>query len=184
MHLSVGLPLQDLAERFGIDRTTTSRITATWTRFLYNLLGSQHLWISHEAVRAHLPPEFSAFPYTQVVLDCTEVFCQTPSSLCCRVKFFPRIDLMPHSRPWLAWHPMGPLHSFLACELSRITNLLTPNMAIMVNKGFLVDNLAPCKVYQPAFLWRYTQMSREDVRQTQSIAHLRVHVEKCIRRVK
>ena len=67
---------------------------------------------------------------------------------------------------------------------SGIAKLLQPDMAIMVDKGFLVDNLAGCKVYRPAFLSHKKQMSREDVRQTQSIARLRVHVERCIRRIK
>lgn len=31
-------------------------------------------------------------------------------------------------------------------RLSGITNLLTPDMAIMVDKGFLIENVAPCKV--------------------------------------
>ena len=57
-------------------------------------------------------------------------------------------------------------------------------MVIMVDKAFVVDNLVPCKVYRPAFLSNKQQMSRESVRQTQSIACLRVHVERCIRRVK
>ncbi|KAK0155174.1 THAP domain-containing protein 2 [Merluccius polli] len=77
MYLSVGLPLRDLAERFSVHRSTASRIVSTWTHFLYTLLGSQRLWIPPEVVRAHLPPEFAAFPDTQVVLDCTEIFCQT-----------------------------------------------------------------------------------------------------------
>ena len=37
-------------------------------------------------------------------------------------------------------------------KLSGIVNLLRPDMAIMVDKGFVVDNIAPCKVYRPAFL--------------------------------
>ena len=57
MHLSVGLPLRDLAHRFGIHLTTASRIITTWTHFLYYLLGSVRLWIPEE-VKAHLPPEF------------------------------------------------------------------------------------------------------------------------------
>ena len=57
-------------------------------------------------------------------------------------------------------------------------------MPIMVDKVFVVDNLTSCKVYRPAFLSYKQQMSREDVRQTQLIALLRVHVERCIRRVK
>ncbi|CAM4712192.1 unnamed protein product [Leuciscus chuanchicus] len=56
-------------------------------------------------------------------------------------------------------------------------------MAIMVDKGYLVDNLVAGKVYRPAFLVKNTQMAKEDVQRTQSIARIRVHVERCIRRV-
>uniref|UniRef100_A0A0E9WU51 DDE Tnp4 domain-containing protein n=1 Tax=Anguilla anguilla TaxID=7936 RepID=A0A0E9WU51_ANGAN len=69
-------------------------------------------------------------------------------------------------------------------ELSGISKLLTADTAIMVDKGFLVDTLVPCKVYRPAFLSKNIQMCLEDVQQTQSVARLRVHVERCIRRVK
>ncbi|KAK9977036.1 hypothetical protein ABG768_018857 [Culter alburnus] len=182
MHLSVGLPLRDLAERFDIHRTTASRIIASWTHFLFNLLGSQRLWIPRETVKTHLPPEFSAFPDTQEVLDCTEIFCQTPSSLLLQSEVF---STYKSHATFTAMIGMAPHGAFtFIFKLSGIANLLTLDMAIMMDKGFLVDNLAPCKVYRPAFLLRNTQMSRDDVRQTQSIAHLRVYVERCIRRVK
>ncbi|XP_076858248.1 uncharacterized protein LOC143512151 isoform X2 [Brachyhypopomus gauderio] len=195
MHLSVGLPLQDLAQRFGIHRTTASRIISTWTHFLYILLGSQRLWIPPEVVRAHLPPEFAAFPDTQVVLDCTEIFCQTPSSLLLQSEVFSAckshssfkamIGVAPHGAiTFVSGLYAGSMSDREIFKLSGIINLLTPDMAIMVDKGFLVDNLAPCKVYRPAFFSRNTQMSREDVRQTKSIARLRVHVKRCISRVK
>ncbi|KAK9977008.1 hypothetical protein ABG768_018829 [Culter alburnus] len=174
MHLSVGLPLRDLPERFGIHRTTASRIIATWTHFLYNLLG-----------------KFSAFPDTQVVLDCTEIFCQTPSSLLLQSEVFSTYKshatfkaMTGMAITFVSGLYAGSMSDREIFKLSGIANLLTPDMAIMMDKGFLVDNLAPCKVYRPAFLPRNTQMSREDVRQTQSIARLRVHVERCIRRVK
>ena len=67
---------------------------------------------------------------------------------------------------------------------SGITSLLTPEMAIMVDKGFLVDDLVPGTVYHSAFVTQMAQMPEEDVLQTQSIARLRVHVERMIRRVK
>ncbi|XP_063760850.1 uncharacterized protein LOC134878620 [Eleginops maclovinus] len=195
MHLSVGLPLRDLAERFGIHHTTVSRIIATWTHFLFNLLGSKRLWIPREVVRAHLPPEFSAFPDTQVVLDCTEIFCQTPSSLLLQSEVFSTykshatlkamIGMAPHGAiTFVSGLYAGSMSDWEIFKLSGIVNLLTPDMAIMVDKGFLVDNVVQCKVYRPAFLSRNTQMSREDVRQTQSNARLRVHVDRCIRRVK
>ncbi len=54
----------------------------------------------------------------------------------------------------------------------------------MVDKGFLVDDCVPCKVYRPAYLSKRKQLSADEVRETQSIARLRVHVERLIRRVK
>ena len=67
---------------------------------------------------------------------------------------------------------------------SGIIDVLTPDMAVMVDKGFLIDNLVPCKIHRPAFLTKGTQMSVGEVRHTQSVARLRVHVERLIRRVK
>lgn len=195
MHLSVGLPLRDLAERFDIHHTTARRVIATWTHFLYYLLGSQHLWIPRETVRAQLPPEFSAFPDTQVLLDCTEIFCQTPSSLLLQSEVFSMYKSHATFKAMTGMAPHGAI-TFMSglyavsmsdreiFNMTGIANRLTPDMAIIVDKGFLVGNLSPCKFYRPAFLSRNTQMSREDVMQTQSIACLRVHVERCIRRVK
>ncbi|KAK0136703.1 hypothetical protein N1851_027111 [Merluccius polli] len=57
-------------------------------------------------------------------------------------------------------------------------------MAIMVDKGFLVDGLVPGTVHRPAFLSKRNQMPEVDVLKMQSIALLRVHVERMIRRVK
>ncbi|KAK0146645.1 THAP domain-containing protein 2 [Merluccius polli] len=195
MYLSVGLPLRDLAERFSVHRSTASRIVSTLTHFLYTLLGSQRLWIPPEVVRAHLPPEFAAFPDTQVVLDCTEIFCQTPSSLLLQSEVFSTykshatfkamIGMAPHGAiTFVSGLYAGSMSDREIFKLSGIVNLLRPDMAIMVDKGFVVDNIAPCKVYRPAFLSKKQQMSQDDVRQTQSIARLRVHVERCIRRVK
>ncbi len=66
---------------------------------------------------------------------------------------------------------------------SGITSLLKHYMAILVDKGFLVDDLVPGTVPRPAFLSKRTQMSEEDVLKT-------VHrlfegaCQKIIRRVK
>ncbi|XP_059407565.1 uncharacterized protein LOC132141937 [Carassius carassius] len=163
MHLSVGLPLRDLAERFGVHRTTASRIIVTWTHFLYNLLGSIRLWIPKEVVRALLPPEFADFPDTQVVLDCTELYCQTPSSLLLQSEVFSNykshstlkamIGIAPHGAiTFVSVLHAGSMSDREIFKLSGIIKCLTPGMAIMVDKGFLVDELVLCKVYRPAYL--------------------------------
>jgi len=70
---------------------------------------------------------------------------------------------------------------------SGLVPLLRPDMAIMVDRGFFVDDCVPCRVYRPAFLAGRAQMPADEVRETQSIAHLsvkRVHVECIICRLK
>jgi len=54
---------------------------------------------------------------------------------------------------------------------------------IQTTKQYLVD-LAPGTVYRPAFVIQRAQMAEADVLETQSIACLRVDVERLIRRVK
>ncbi|KAK7890924.1 hypothetical protein WMY93_022887 [Mugilogobius chulae] len=195
MYLSVGLLPQDLAARFRVHRSTVSRIIATWTNFLYQLLGKKRLWLPREVVRSLLPPVFAEFSDTQVVLDCTEIYCQTPTDLLLQSELYSKykshttlkamIGMAPHGAiTFVSSLYAGSMSDREIFKQSGIISVLQPDMAVMVDKGFLIDNLAPCKVYRPAYLSGRTQMSRQDVLQTQTIARLRVHVERCIRRVK
>lgn len=188
MYLSLGLPLQDLAERFGIDQTTVSRIITMWANFLYHLLGGKSLWLSGEVVQAQLPAEFASYPDTQVVLHCTEIYCQTPSDLLLQSEVFSTYKSSSTFKAMIGMAPHGAI-TFISSlfdgsmsnreifKQSGIISVLHPDMAIMVDNGFLVDNLAPCKVYRPAFLSGKNQISPQN-------AHLKVHIECCIRRVK
>ncbi|KAF4119221.1 hypothetical protein G5714_001272 [Onychostoma macrolepis] len=128
---------------------------------------------------------------TTVILDCTEIFGQTPSSLLLQSEVFSTYKshttfkaMIGSPVTFVSGLYAGSMSDREIFKQSGIVKLLKPGMAIMVDKGFVVDNLAPCKVYRPVFLSNKRQISREDVRQTQSIARLRVHVERCIRRVK
>ncbi|XP_033986621.1 uncharacterized protein LOC117482592 [Trematomus bernacchii] len=157
--LSVGLKERDLANRFNVHQSTVSRIIATWTSFLTTLLGSQCIWLTPAEVQAHLPEAFKDFPDTQVILDCTEL--KVSNTI-----------LTP---------PPNDKEIF---KQSGIAALLTENMAVMVDKGFLISDCCKCKVYCPPFLSQQKQMPAYQVRETQAIARLRVHVERVIRRNK
>ena len=67
---------------------------------------------------------------------------------------------------------------------SGIVELLTEDMAVMADKGFLIDDCIPGKLYIPPFLSKQSQMPATDVNKTKEIAHLRVHVERIIGRIK
>ena len=62
--------------------------------------------------------------------------------------------------------------------------LLSENVAVMVDKGFQISDCCKCKVYRPPFLSEQKQMAAHQVKETQAIARLRVHVERVIRRIK
>ncbi|XP_061584291.1 uncharacterized protein LOC133449172 [Cololabis saira] len=67
---------------------------------------------------------------------------------------------------------------------SGIIPLLDKDMAVMVDKGFGIDDVVPCKVYRPPFLTKGSQLSHGEVLVTQDIARLRIHVERTIKHIK
>lgn len=88
MYLAAGLKEKDQANRFSAHQSTVSRIISTWTNFLYTLLGSMGIWVEKEDVRANLAEVFQDFPDTQVTVDCTQLKCQTPSSLLLQIELY------------------------------------------------------------------------------------------------
>ena len=84
MWLRLGLLSEDIANRFGISPTLSSRIFTTWIRILSKLLGHAHItWLPLEAVRSNLPGVFIKADYKKyrVILDCAEIFIEIPKSL-------------------------------------------------------------------------------------------------------
>ncbi|GAA6223191.1 uncharacterized protein LOC108878250 isoform X1 [Lates japonicus] len=195
-YVSTGCTQRELGHRFNIHQATVSRIIVTWANFLYSLLGSVCIWMSPAAVKVKLPSEFDGiYSDTHVILDCTELRCQTPSSLLLQSEVFSTYKSHCTFKAVVGMSPHGALTFVSALfegsmsdkevfRRSGITSLLTPDMAVMVDKGFLVDDLVPGRVHHPAFLSKRTQMPEVDVLKTQSIARLRVHVERMMRRVK
>uniref|UniRef100_A0A8C6TV66 THAP-type domain-containing protein n=1 Tax=Neogobius melanostomus TaxID=47308 RepID=A0A8C6TV66_9GOBI len=193
MYLSLGPALKDLAHRFKIHQCTVSRIITTWANLLYTVLGAIGIWLDEETIDQNLPEVFSEYSDTHVILGCTELCCQTPDSLLLQSEVFSDskshstfkglIGMAPHG-PVMFVSPLyqGSISNREILKRSGLVPLLQPSMAIMVDEGFLVEDLVPCKV--PAFLRKKKQLSREEVRKTQSIMRLRVHVERVIRRVK
>lgn len=199
VYLSVGLKERDLAHRFHMHPSTVSRIIVTWTNYLYTLLGSVCVWLSAADVKSNLPEEFSDFPDTQVIIDCTEIRCQTPSSPLLQSEMYSNYKSHCTMKGLIGIAPHGPVtfvSQLYAGSVSdreifkqcRITKRLTEDMVdkgmVMVDKGFLISDCVSCKVYCPPFLSRGKQMPAHQVKETQAIARLRVHVERVIRRIK
>lgn len=79
--VAAGLQEEVLADMFQVSVSTVSRVVITWANYLYLLLGSLPIWMSKQQVRNTMPSNFVRYsPNVRVIIDCTEVRCQNPSS--------------------------------------------------------------------------------------------------------
>ena len=190
---------EELADKFDIGPSTVSRITITWANYLYFVLGSLSVWPSRAKVVETMPEVFKAtFPKTRVILDCTEIKTQRPSSLYLNSELYSHYKSSQTFKGLIGITPTGAV-SFVSSlfpgsisdkeitKQSNILRLIEPGDQVMVDKGFLIEDLLKAKgasLVIPPFLSKKSQLEKEEVATTQVIARLRIHVERAIRRIK
>ena len=82
MKLRLGLLTDDLAFRFQVSSTRVSQIFITWIRILSRELSCLIIWPSRGQIHKTLPHYYKRFyPKVRTIIDCIEVFVETPSSL-------------------------------------------------------------------------------------------------------
>ena len=139
------------------------------------------------------------YPKTRVILDCTELKCQTPSALYTNSQMYSSYKSHTTFKGLIGITPSGAV-SFVSqvfsgnisdvdiTERSGLLNLLEENDDVMADKGFTLKKVLSKQnvtLNIPPFLTnKRSQFSKGEVTETQSIARLRIHVERAIRRVK
>lgn len=199
VRLKLGLFEQDLADRFAIHISSVSRKLVTWSNFLYFFLGSQIIWPSRADVDRCMPEGFrELYPSTRVILDCTEIFVQTPTSLLLQSQLYSSyksnttlkglIGITPHGAIcFVSTLYTGGISDREITRCSGILDLLEAGDSVMADKGFDIGNMLQeynVALNIPPFLENQGQFSTQDVQKTKTIASLRIHVERAIRRVK
>ena len=199
VRVKLGRLTVDLAVAFKVSPSTVSRTVITWANFLYFTLGRLPIWPTRAQIQRHLPPCFKLmFPNVRVILDCTEIFVEVPSSLVLQSEVFSSYKNHTTWKGMFGITPAGAVScvSALYCgsisdkEISRcsgIIELLDSKDDIMADKGFIIRELLEakdCNLIIPPFLNCEEQFAEEETEQTKQIAMLRIHVERAIRRVK
>lgn len=190
---------QDLADKFNVSQTTVSRNTITWANFLYVILGSQPLWPSKDMVQKYMPGSFrQMYPNTRVIIDCTELAVQAPSSLVLNSELFSQYKSRTTLKCLIGVTPAGAT-SFVSAlyagsisdkqitKVSGFLDLLEPGDMVMADKGFVIQDLLAdkqCQLVIPNFLSNNEQFTAAEAEQNKIIANLRVHVERANRRFK
>ncbi|KAF7212838.1 uncharacterized protein [Nothobranchius furzeri] len=160
VYLSLGLKEKDLGDRFNIHQSAVSRIITTWVHFLYAFIGAVGIWMSADVIKATMPSVLGKYSDTQVIVDCTEIRCQTPSSV--QSEMFPlykshstwkgMVGVSPHGAiTFVSSLYSGSISDKELFKRSGIIPLPDKDKAVMVDKGFRIDDLVPCKVYRPPF---------------------------------
>lgn len=196
----LGLFEQDLACRFSVSVSTVSRIINTWANYLYFVLGAIPIWSPRKQIDENMPECFKTiYPRTRVILDCTEIKCQTPSSLYLNSQLYSHYKSSTTFKGLVGITPFGAV-SFISqlysgsisdveiTASSGIIDLLELNDDVMADKGFTIGKLVQSKgatLNIPPFLTnKRPQFEAKEVMDTQSIARVRIHVERAIRRIK
>lgn len=195
----VGSFEKELSDKFLIHISSVSRKITTWANYLYFLLGSQPIWASRQQINEFMPDMFKKlYPSTRVIIDCTELYVQTPSSLLLQSQLYSSYKSNTTLKSLLGISPHGAI-TFVSSlytgsisdkEITRcsgILDLLEPTDSVMADKGFDIESVLEShgvKLNLPPFLQARDQFSKEQVLDTKTIAKLRIHVERAIRRMK
>ncbi|KAK6175064.1 hypothetical protein SNE40_013602 [Patella caerulea] len=81
VRLKVGLFVRDLSDRFHISQGHLSKIFTTWINFLLYELQELFPFPSQKMTRQNMPEEFKDYATTRLIIDCTEIYVEVPSSM-------------------------------------------------------------------------------------------------------
>ena len=188
-----------LGHLFHISISTVSRTFITWINFMFLKLGQINIWPSRNVIDRTMPEDFKKkYSTTRVIIDCTEIRCQMPSSLQLNSELFSNYKHHTTLKGLIGISPGGAITFISQLYTGSITDReivlrsglldlpLEENDSIMADKGFTIQDLLPLGVFLniPPFLGSSSQMPAEDVVLTQEIASLRIHVERAINKIK
>ena len=188
-----------LAHLFDVSMATVSRIVITWSNFVYLRLGSLNIWPNRETIDRNMPESIKKnFPSTRVIIDCTEIKVETPSSLVFVSELFSTCKNHVTLKALIGCSPSGGCSFVSQLYTGSISDVAIVKQSgflglefdegdsIMADRGFPIADCLPNGVSLniPAFLDGRSQFDQEEVIESQAIAQDRIHIERFINIVK
>ena len=200
VRLRLGLLVRDLAQRFSISTTSVNRYFTAWINYMYLRLGSINIWPSKQYITSTMPESMKdKYPNLEWRIDAFEMQTQRPASL------------LLQSQSYSSYKSRNTVKGLVACtpsgQVGFISQLYTGNISDreltvrsgflnmphnkgamwLVDKGFQIADLAQplgVTVNMPCFVGNRKQMTAEEVFHTQSVVSERIHIERCINKIK
>ncbi|XP_072400928.1 uncharacterized protein [Diabrotica undecimpunctata] len=188
-----------LGSLFGISADLTKTYIFELIPILSHNLRPLVFFPTKEEILINMPVCFADFQNVRLILDCTEIYVQTPKCLCCRIRFYSqykshltikfRTGVSPGGLiTYVSKAYGGRTSEKVIFEESNVITLLDSGRdVVMLDKGFLIDD--SCRLYniqliRPPFLKTKSQLTTEEAILNAKIASARVHIERVNERLK
>ena len=197
--LRLGLLTEYLAHTFSISTSQVSSILFTWFRLMSLELKPFIAWPDRFQIQRNLPDVFRRYyKKCRVIIDCTELFIETPSSLKAQAlcwseyKHHSTVKVLLGITPNGAFSYVSDAYGGRASdkcivESSDFLQLLQPGDAVMADRGFKIEDLLAfyqCTLARPPSTQKNLQLNEIDVAKTSRVANARIYVEQAIRKLK
>ncbi|XP_066934270.1 uncharacterized protein [Clytia hemisphaerica] len=150
MKLRLGLLFEDLGDRFGVSKSCASKIFQSWIRALSLCLRSLIYLPEEENIRNTTPSRFRGFHRLNGIIDCTEVFIETPKSLELQSATWSEykhhntakilISVLPNSLISYVSEPYtGRISDKAIVNETEFLDTLPPYCSLMTDKGFNIE---------------------------------------------
>eukprot|EP00112_Aurelia_sp_Birch-Aquarium-sp1_P018551 Seg444.8 transcript_id=Seg444.8/GoldUCD/mRNA.D3Y31 product="hypothetical protein" protein_id=Seg444.8/GoldUCD/D3Y31 len=199
MRLRLGFLHEDLAWRFCVSSSRVTQIIVTWIKLLSKELSCLIIWPSKGQIHATMPDSFKRlYPKTRVIIDCTEIFVETPSSLEVQALLWSEYKHHTTFKVLVCITPNGAISwispayggrssdKFIVAD-SGFLDLLEPFDCVMTDRGFKIKELLlmkRCTLSIPPTTAKGNQMTEQYIKETKRIANVRIYVEQAIKRSK
>jgi len=194
-----GFETKELAHFYGVTKSSVSKIFITWCSLIHAELPTLFPMPSLERVVGYLPDHIrQKYPNLYGILDCTEFKIETPSSLVAQSSTYStyksnntfKVLYLTSATGMILYVSdsySGKTSDKEIVNQSKVLDLIPEGSHILVDRGFEITNECSVRgitVDIPAFLGPRQQLTSEETWLTEKIANIRIHVERCIRRVR
>ena len=189
--LRLNLVFQDLSSRFSISLTSTSVIFQKWLNVMFIRLQFLISWPTREVVRQNMPPLFKQFyPHCVVIIDCSEIFIDTPSKFEARSKTYSNYKKHNTVKFLIGITPCGSISFLSQCWGGRVSDKnwtqqcgflskLQHGDVVLADRGFTIEKdvaVYGAKLEIPAFTRGKNQLSQNEVEKSKQLSAVRIHV--------
>lgn len=197
--LKRGSANEDLSERFKISSSHVSSIFITWINLMAKTLRKIDAWLSRRKVQKLMPNAFKPlYSDVRIIVDCTEMEIERPSDFELQSTTYSTYKSRNTVKGLVGLSPTG-LTTFVSPLMegsisdndittqSGLLQKLEKGDAIMADRGWTNKSALlkhGIRLAVPEFLMDKKQFLLPDLVRSVSIARLRIHVERCIGRVK